>query len=77
MLYSGEVAIITGGAKGIGKAIAQELSAQGAKAAVFDIDEVKGAQCVREIETSGGTYPYVAPTETISYTANITNAMRS
>ncbi|MBT3318634.1 MAG: 3-oxoacyl-ACP reductase FabG [Clostridia bacterium] len=55
MLFSGEVAIITGGAQGIGKAIAQALSTQGAKAAVFDIDEASGADCVREIESNGGT----------------------
>ncbi len=54
MLFNGEVAIITGAAKGLGKAIAQALCKQGAKAALFDIDVTKGQACAREIIADGG-----------------------
>ena len=36
--YDGLVAVVTGGASGIGASIAQELSDRGAKVAVFDLD---------------------------------------
>lgn len=54
MLFDGEVAIVTGGAQGLGKAIAQALCKQGAKAAVFDIDAAKGQKVVSEIKEQGG-----------------------
>jgi len=37
-------AIITGGASGLGNAVAQHLVAAGAKVALFDVNEVKGQQ---------------------------------
>ena len=36
--HSGRVAIVTGGAKGIGGAIVDRLAAAGATIAIFDID---------------------------------------
>lgn len=60
MLFNGEVAIITGAAQGIGKAIAQALCKQGAKAAVLDIDAQKGQECVREIIAAGGDAQFFA-----------------
>jgi 3-oxoacyl-[acyl-carrier protein] reductase len=36
--FSGKVAIITGGASGIGQAVARRISAEGGQAAVFDLD---------------------------------------
>lgn len=49
-----KVAIITGGASGIGKAIALLYAAQGAKIVVTDIDEKGGNETVAEITASGG-----------------------
>ena len=68
MLFSKEVAIVTGGAQGIGKAIAQALCADGAKVAVFDIDEDKGAACVRDIKQSGADAFY--------YKCDVTNVQQ-
>lgn len=54
----GKVAIVTGGASGIGKASCQKLATEGAKVAVTDIDEEKGQEVVNEIEKSGGIAAY-------------------
>lgn len=47
--YSGRVAVITGGAKGIGLAIAQRLSASGAAVAIWDMDAARMEQAKAEI----------------------------
>ncbi|NLG36404.1 MAG: 3-oxoacyl-ACP reductase FabG [Clostridiales bacterium] len=48
------VAIITGAARGIGRAIAQALSRQGAATVIADIDDEGARRVAREIEESGG-----------------------
>ncbi len=48
----GKVAIVTGGAQGIGAAYARGLAAEGAKVAIADIDS--GAGVVAEITRAGG-----------------------
>ena len=47
------VAIVTGGASGIGKAICTELAAQGARVVVADIDVDVATQTVFELEKAG------------------------
>jgi 3-oxoacyl-[acyl-carrier protein] reductase len=47
--------LVTGAAQGIGRAIALELAKAGATLALADINEVKLAQVVAEVETLGGT----------------------
>ena len=42
-------AIITGGASGLGHAVAQHLVAQGGKVALFDVNEDKGQSAAREL----------------------------
>jgi 2-keto-3-deoxy-L-fuconate dehydrogenase len=49
-----KVAIVTGGAKGIGKAIAQLFHELGAEVNVLDIDEISGRKTVSEISASNG-----------------------
>jgi 3-oxoacyl-[acyl-carrier protein] reductase len=49
------VAIITGAARGIGRATAQRLAADGMKVAVIDLDEAASAKTAAEITDSGGT----------------------
>jgi len=54
MSLEGKVALITGAAKGIGKACAQVLSKRGAGIAVVDLDKVNGPPTAEGIEASGG-----------------------
>ncbi|GAA0253629.1 SDR family NAD(P)-dependent oxidoreductase [Haladaptatus pallidirubidus] len=49
------VAVITGGASGIGRASAKRLAAEGATVVVTDIDEKGGEETVAAIETDGGS----------------------
>jgi NAD(P)-dependent dehydrogenase (short-subunit alcohol dehydrogenase family) len=51
---SGEVAVVTGGALGIGHACAKLLAREGAKVAVTDVLESEGRQLVDEIRQAGG-----------------------
>jgi 3-oxoacyl-[acyl-carrier protein] reductase len=51
----GRIALVTGAAQGIGRAIALELTKAGATVAVADINEVKLALVAKEIEAIGGT----------------------
>lgn len=50
----GKVAIITGGAKGIGRAAALLLSSEGAKIVITDLVEAEGNAVVSEINKAGG-----------------------
>jgi NAD(P)-dependent dehydrogenase (short-subunit alcohol dehydrogenase family) len=55
LTLEGRVAIITGGASGIGLGTAKRLAEFGARVSVIDINEDNGARAVREIESAGGT----------------------
>jgi NAD(P)-dependent dehydrogenase (short-subunit alcohol dehydrogenase family) len=49
----GKVAVVTGGGRGIGKAIALKLAGNGAKVAILEIDPTTGEQTAKEIRGLG------------------------
>ena len=51
---AGRVVIVTGGARGIGKAIALRCAAEGASVVIADIEGELGAQTAAQIEALGG-----------------------
>ena len=51
--FENKVAVITGGASGIGRGIALALAGRGANIALADLHEVRLAETVRELETIG------------------------
>jgi NAD(P)-dependent dehydrogenase (short-subunit alcohol dehydrogenase family) len=51
---TGKVAIITGGASGIGRACAMRLAEEGAAVVVTDIQDDLGKQVVADVEAAGG-----------------------
>lgn len=53
--FEGQVAIITGGALGIGGATARKLASEGASIFIADIDDEAAAANVERIEQAGGT----------------------
>jgi NAD(P)-dependent dehydrogenase (short-subunit alcohol dehydrogenase family) len=55
----GRVAIVTGGASGIGRAIAMAYASVGARVVIADIDEAAGADTVETILAAGGTAAFV------------------
>lgn len=52
--FNGKVAIITGAASGIGKAVARELARLGAHVAICDRDRERGAKLAGELKEYGG-----------------------
>lgn len=59
MRLQGKVALVTGSASGIGKAIAKLFASEGAKVIVSDIKEDQNSQTVAEIKAEGGEASYV------------------
>ena len=58
--FDGKVAFVTGGASGIGAAVARQLAARGAKVVVADLKLEAGQKIVDQITASGGTAAAVA-----------------
>src|SRR4051812_37856317 len=51
---NGRVAIVTGGAHGIGRSIAEHLCRNGASLAIFDLDAKGARETARDLESQGG-----------------------
>ncbi len=54
MRFQGKVAIVTGGGRGMGRAIAQALAMEGATVALFDKNTETGNEAAAQIEADGG-----------------------
>ncbi|AAY91051.1 SDR family oxidoreductase [Pseudomonas protegens] len=59
MTFSGQVALVTGAANGIGRATAQAFAAQGLKVVVADLDTAGGEGTVALIREAGGEALFV------------------
>lgn len=58
--FEGQVALVVGGAQGIGKAIAVRLAREGARLVIADIDRPMMARTAKEIKSAGGNVRTVA-----------------
>jgi NAD(P)-dependent dehydrogenase (short-subunit alcohol dehydrogenase family) len=57
--FEGRVAIVTGGASGIGRASAELLAARGARVVVADLDDAQGGAAVAAMNASGAESVFV------------------
>ena len=57
--FSGQTAIVTGGAKGIGRAASEKFAEAGARVFLVDIDEETGVSAAEEIREKGGGAEFV------------------
>ena len=57
--FDGRVALVTGGASGIGKATALRIASEGGAVAIADVQEQAGSDVVSEIERNGGRAVFV------------------
>ncbi len=57
--FTDRVALITGGASGIGKATAQRIASEGGAVVIADVQDDMGAAVVAELEQAGGKAAFV------------------
>ena len=57
--FSGQVVVITGGAKGIGKGAADAFGEAGARVYILDLDETAGERAAKNIRERGGQASFI------------------
>ena len=77
MQLSSTRAVITGGVSGLGLAVAQHLVANGAKVALFDVNDDKGAAAVSALGAANAAFFRTDVTDEASVTANVGAAKES
>ena len=70
-------AVITGGVSGLGFAVAKHLVANGAKVALFDINDEKGAAAVAELGADKAHYFRTDVTDEANVEANVVAARKN
>ena len=75
MDLNSKIAVVTGGASGMGKATIRRIVREGGKAAIFDINEDKGALLVQELGEENVIYCHVDVMDTASIEAGIRQVM--
>jgi NAD(P)-dependent dehydrogenase (short-subunit alcohol dehydrogenase family) len=76
MKIAGTVAVITGGASGIGRAVAQAIAAAGGRVAIFDLNEAAGTAMASELG-GGALFQNVNVADENSVAAGIAKTMAS
>jgi NAD(P)-dependent dehydrogenase (short-subunit alcohol dehydrogenase family) len=74
MKLAGQAAIVTGGGRNIGEAVARLFAAEGAKVAIIDMDKGRGERVARAIEGEGGSA--LALVADVSRGADVADAVR-
>jgi 3-oxoacyl-[acyl-carrier protein] reductase len=64
--YTDQVVLVTGGAQGLGRAMAQRFAAEGAQVHVADVNEVAGAEVLEGLEGAGHTFRQVDITDPLA-----------
>lgn len=55
--FEGQVAVVTGGAQGIGRAVVERLMTDGARVAIWDLDQELAAETAAELGAEGNILP--------------------
>ena len=74
MRFAGETAIVTGAGRGMGRAVAMGLAAQGANVVVAEVDEASGSEAAHAITDAGGKA--TAVTADVSRVDDVRNMFR-
>lgn len=77
MDINNKVAIVTGGASGLGQAACQELVKLGAKVCIFDLNETLAQATVAELGAQNATYAVVNVTDEDSVTKGIEHCVKT